>query len=54
MLGVLEYNNANVIAFSANIPFYKMKKMVDMYLNTKPSQEERHIKRVNMIDSYND
>lgn len=49
-----EHNNANVIAFSANIPFYKMKKMVDMYLNTKPSQEERHIKRVNMIDSYND
>lgn len=49
-----EHNNANVIAFSANIPFYKMKKMVEMYLNTKSSEEERHIKRVNMIDSYND
>ena len=49
-----EHNNANVIAFSANTPFYKMKKMVKVYLDTEVSKEERHIRRVNMINDYND
>lgn len=49
-----EHNNANVIAFSANIAFYKIKKMLKIYLTTQVSQEERHIRRVNMIDEYHD
>lgn len=49
-----EHNNANVIAFSANTPFYKIKKMVKVYLDTEVSKEERHIRRVNMINDYND
>lgn len=45
------HNHANEIAFSANLPFYKMKKIIDTYLKTMPSEDERHVRRVNMIDS---
>ncbi|MBR1376521.1 MAG: RpiB/LacA/LacB family sugar-phosphate isomerase [Bacilli bacterium] len=48
------HNHANEIAFSANLPFMKIKKIIDTYLNTTPSEEERHVRRVNMIDNYND
>ena len=48
-----EHNHANVIAFSAAIPLFKMKNMVNTYLSTEPSNLERHVRRVNMIDEYN-
>ena len=45
------HNHANEIAFSANLPFYKIKKMINTYLETIPSEDERHVRRVNMIDA---
>ncbi len=47
------HNHANVIAFSAHLPMRKIKKMILKYLETKPSEEERHVRRVGMIDDYN-
>ena len=47
------HNHANAIAFSANLDINVIYEMIDTYLNTKPSDEERHVRRVNMIDSYN-
>lgn len=49
-----EHNHANVIAFSAAISLGQMKKMVRKYLETEPSELERHVRRVNMIDNYHD
>ena len=48
-----EHNHANVIAFSASIPLFKMRNMGNTYLSTEPSDLERHVRRVNMIDEYN-
>jgi len=48
------HNHANIIAFSANISLFKMKKMVKKYISTIPFKEERHLRRVDMIDNYND
>ena len=47
------HNYANVIAFSAHLPMRKIKKMILTYLETEPSKEERHARRVGMIDNYN-
>lgn len=48
-----EHNNANIIAFSANLRLELQKNMIKTFLNTESSKEERHIRRVNMIDNYN-
>lgn len=48
------HNHANEIAFSAKLPYELMVKIIDKYLSTTPSEEERHVRRVNMIDNYND
>jgi len=48
------HNHANEIAFSARLPYEEMIKIIDKYLSTMPSEEERHVRRVNMIDKYND
>ena len=48
------HNHANEIAFSARLPYEEMVQIIDEYLNTIPSEEERHVRRVNMIDNYND
>ena len=48
------HNHANEIAFSARLPYEEMVKIIDKYLSTMPSEEERHVRRVNMIDNYND
>lgn len=47
------HNHANEIAFSANLDIEKIKDIISTYLNTIPSDEERHVRRVNMIDNYN-
>lgn len=47
------HNHANAIAFSANLDMNVIYEIIDTYLNTEPSTEERHVRRVNMIDSYN-
>ena len=48
------HNHANVIAFSAHLDIEKIYDILTTYLDTVPSQEERHVRRVNMIDNYND
>ena len=43
-------NDANVIAFSSELQTYKIYDMLDVFLNTEFSNEERHRRRVQMID----
>lgn len=45
-------NNANVIAFSSDINFNKVKRMIEEFINTPFSNEERHQKRINKINEY--
>ena len=45
-------NNANVIAFSSDINFNKVKRMIEEFINTSFSNEERHQKRINKINEY--
>lgn len=45
-------NNTNVIAFSSNINFNKIKRMIEEFLNTPFSNDERHNRRVNKISEY--
>lgn len=45
-------NNANVIAFSSEINFNKVKRMIEEFINTPFSKEERHNKRINKISEY--
>ena len=46
------HNNANVIALSANTSMLRIKDILDVFINTKFSNEERHQRRINLIDSY--
>lgn len=45
-----QHNNANVIALSENVE--KVFEIIDAFLNTEFSFEEKHIKRVEMITNY--
>lgn len=47
-----EHNNANVIAFSGNNNINDTLKMVDIFINTNFSDEERHIRRIEKISKY--
>ncbi len=44
------HNNANVIALSENTSNYK--EIIDTFLTTEASKEEKHQRRVEMIDNY--
>lgn len=46
------HNNANVIALSSSIPMKDMIKIVDIFLETDFSVEERHHRRVQQISDY--
>lgn len=46
------HNHANVIAFSASLNILKIKDIIDTFLKTEASTEERHVRRVEQIDSY--
>ncbi len=46
-----QHNNANVIALSENVTNYK--EIIDTFLTTEASKEEKHQRRVEMIDNYN-
>lgn len=46
------HNNANVLAMSASIPLVRMKDMIDTFLKTDFSIEERHQRRVEQINHY--
>ena len=43
-------NDANVIAFSANLKTYEIYDIIDTFLNTEFSNEERHKRRIQMMD----
>ena len=45
-------NNTNVIAFSSDINFNKVVRMIEEFIDTPFSKEERHIKRINKINEY--
>ena len=45
-------NNANVLALNGSMMSYKAKDIVDVFLKTKFSNSERHIKRLKMIEDY--
>ena len=47
-------NDANVIALSSKTPIYTVYDMVDTFLNTPFSTEERHARRVALIDENNE
>lgn len=46
------HNNANVISLSSDLSLYKTRQIIKTFIETTFSNEERHIKRNNMIDDY--
>ena len=46
------HNNSNVIALSANKNIEELKQLIDTFLTTSFSNEERHIRRIDMLESY--
>lgn len=47
-----EHNNANIIALSYKQDLDELIQMIKEFIETKPSDEERHIRRVNKIIKY--
>lgn len=47
-----QHNNANAIALASDMSMIRIKDILDVFLKAKFSDEERHIRRVNLIDSY--
>ncbi len=47
-----EHNNANIICISYKQPIEEIKNMIRTFVETYPSTEERHIRRVNKIIDY--
>lgn len=46
------HNNANILCFGARVLAQEYAlELVDIFLNAVPSEEERHIRRVNMISA---
>ena len=45
-------NNSNVISFSSDINFNKVKRMIEEFINTNSLENERHIRRINKIMEY--
>lgn len=45
-------NDANIIAISAKMPTFRAKDIVDVFLTTKFSGQERHQKRINDLNNY--
>lgn len=48
------HNDANMISLSSYMNVSKMKEVLDVFLTTDFSNEERHLRRVKKIDDYND
>ena len=45
-------NDANIIALSAKMPMFRVKDVIDVFLKTNFSNLQRHKKRIDMLDSY--
>lgn len=46
------HNDANVLALNGKMFTYKAKDIIDVFLKTPFSNEERHIRRLKMIDDF--
>jgi len=46
------HNDANVLALNGKMFTYKAKDIIDVFLKTQFSNEERHIRRLKMIDDF--
>lgn len=46
-------NDANVIAIGSRIPVEELKKIIKVFLETDFSKEERHQRRIDLINNYN-
>lgn len=46
------HNDANIVALDANTHFYEIKDIVDVFLETKFSNEERHLRRIEKMKKY--
>jgi ribose 5-phosphate isomerase B len=47
-----QHNNANVIALSSSESLFKTKKIIDAFVKTEFSNDERHIRRIEMLENY--
>lgn len=47
-----EHNDANVLAIASTMNMVKLKKVILTFLKTSFSNEDRHVKRINMIKEY--
>ena len=47
-------NDANIIAINGDMPVYRAKDIIDVFLKTPFSNEDRHKKRIEMLNNYND
>ena len=47
-------NDANVLALGSKLPIDKIYNIIRTFLETTPSNEERHIRRREMINNYHD
>ncbi len=47
-----QHNNVNAIALSSDMSMIRIKDILDAFLKEKFSSDERHIRRINLIDSY--
>ena len=45
-----QHNDANVVAISANTTMFEVKDIVDAFITTNFSNDERHIRRINKIE----
>ena len=45
-------NNSNAIAFSASLNFQKIERMIEEFINTPFTADERHVRRINKISEY--
>lgn len=46
------HNGANCIAISADESLEKVMEIINVFISTKPADEERHLKRINKIINY--
>ena len=46
------HNDANVLAISSELNFRKTKRIIETFINTKFSNDERHVRRIEMISKY--
>lgn len=47
------HNDANIIAVGSRLPMEELKKIIVKFLQTKFSNEERHQRRIDLINNYN-